>query len=264
MLPADWLAMEWWATRSRAVERMVLGVVRARQLHPQESILLDGVDTQLFWAGVVHHPFRVFGVSDVYLTPGSDRYIEPHSDAGRVSDYTLPSESTVNGLNENRIVVYRIGPQRLKAITSQYSEMTAPNLSREPPRRVDAGNPLMSYLLGPEWYSLEDGSRWMPRRATLCIGAPPSPSEKLHLSGFCSDDQLRAGPLPVRIAVDGIPLSEFKVSSGANQFHVILALPSHLVGTKWLDLTVEAGRSFRAGQDGRDISLSFGTFEIRD
>jgi hypothetical protein len=37
-----------------------------------------------------------------------------------------------------------------------------------------------------------------------------------------------------------------------------------LVGTKWLELTVESGRTFKAGRDGRELGLSFGTFEIRE
>ena len=264
MVSADSRAMEWWGDRSRAVKRVVLGVARARQLHPREAILLDGVDSTVFWAGVFHHPFTFLGVSDVYLTPGSDQHIEPHPELGHVSDYVLPSGPSVHGLNENRIVVYRAGPGRLKAITAQYSDTTAQDLSLEPPRRVDAGNPLMAYLLGPEWYALEGGSRWMPKRATVRIGAPRSPSEKLYLTGFCSESQLRAGPLSVRVAVDGSPLSEFTLNGGTAQFHVILALPRHLVGTKWLELTVESGRTFQAGHDGRELGLSFGTFEIRE
>jgi len=264
MVPADWRAMEWWGQRSWAVERTVLGVARARQLHPREAILLDGVDSTVFWAGIFHHPFTVLGVSDVYLTPGSEQRIEPHPELGFVSDYVLPGGPTVHGLNESQIVVYRAGPGRIKAITALYSDTAAQDLSLEPPLRIDAGNALMGYLLGPEWYALEGGSRWMPRRATLRIGAPRSASAKLYLSGFCSETQLQADPLPVRVFVDGTPLPEFTLSSGTTQFHVILALPGHLAGTKWLELTVETGRTFQAGQDGRELGLSFGTFEIRE
>ncbi len=262
MVPADWRAMEWWGERSWAVERAVLGVARARQLHPREAILLDGVDSTLFWAGVFHRPFAVFGVSDVYLTPGSDRHIDPHPEIGFVSDYVLPGGPTVHGLNQNQIVVYRVGPGRIKAITSLYSDTTAQDLNPDPPARVDAGNPLMAYLLGPEWYSLESGSRWMPKRATLRIAAPRSPSEKLYLSGFCSEAQ--QGTFPVRVAVGGIPLQEFAMHCAANRFHAILALPGRLVRSKWLDLTIESERTFRGGNDGRELGLSFGTFEIRE
>jgi len=264
MVPADWRAMEWWGERSWAVERTVLGVARARQLHPREAILLDGVDSTLFWAGVFHHPFTVLGVSGVYLTPASDQHIEPHPEIGFVSDYVLPGGPTVHGLNANQIVVYRAGPGRLKAITSLYSDTTAQGLSLDPPRRVDAGNPLMAYLLGPEWYALESGSRWMPRRATLRIGAPQSPSEKLYVSGFCSETQLRERTFPVRVAVDGIPLQEVTMHCANSQFHVILPLRGQQTNSKWLDLTVESGRVFQAAADGRELGLNFGTFEIRE
>ena len=264
MVPADWWAMEWWGERSRAVERVVLGVARARQLHPREAILLDSVDSTVFWAGVFHHPFTVFGVSSVYLTPGSDVHIEPHPELGRISDYVLPSGPTVHGLNDNQIVVYRVEPGHLRAITSQYAGMTAQQLSLEPPRRVDAGNPLMAYLLGPEWYALDGGSRWMPKRATLRIGAPRSPSDKLYLTGFCSETQLKVGPLLVRVTVAGTALPEFTLTSGTTQFDVILPLPGALVGTKWLELAVETGRTFQEKRDGRGLGLSFGTFEIRE
>jgi hypothetical protein len=221
------------------------------------------VDSTLFWSGIFHDPFTLFGVSNVYLTPQSEGHIEPRPELGRISDYVLPSGPTVHGLNDNQIVVYRVG-LRLKAITARYIDTTAQDLSLEPPQRVDAGNPRMAYLLGPEWYALEGGSRWMPKRATLRIGAPRSPSEKLYLSGFCSESQLRAGPLPVRVTLDGTPLPEFTLNSGATQFHVILALPSHVVWTKSLEVAVESGRTFQAGQDGRELGLSFGTFEIRE
>jgi hypothetical protein len=225
--------------------------------------LLDSVDSTVFWAGVFHHPFIVLGVSDVYLTPGSDEHIEPRPELGRVSDYILPGGPTVHGLNDNQIVVYRVEPGRLKAITTQYSATTAQGLSLEPPRRVDAGNPLMAYLLGPEWYALDSGSRWMPKRATLRIGAPRSPSDKLYVTGFRSETQVQAGPVPVRITVAGTALPEF-ILNGATQFNAILALPPTVVGTKWLELTVESSRTFKAGRDGRELSLSFGTFEIRE
>jgi len=264
VVPVDWIAAEWWGQRSWAVERMVLGVAAARQLHPKEAILLDGVDSTLFWSGVFHDPFTTFGVSNVYLTPQSEERIERRPELGRVSDFVLPSGPMIHGLNLDQIVVYRLGPGRPKAITGLYEDTTAQKLSPEPPTRVDAGNPLMAYLLGPEWYALDGGSRWMPKRATLRIGAPRLPSERLYLSGFCSEPQLREGPFTMRVAVDGIPLQESTMHCAASQFHAILPLPDQLVQAKWLDLTVESGRTFKGAQDGRELGLSFGTFEIRE
>src|SRR5579859_3678157 len=219
MVPVDSIHVEGWGQRSWAVERMVLGTVRARQFHPKEAILLDDVDSTMFWSGVFHEPFTVFGVSNVYLTPKSEEHIEGRPELGRVSDFVLPTGPMIHGLNHDQIVVYRLGPGRPKAITALFEDTIAQKLSPDPPRRVDVGNPLMAYLLGPEWYALESGSRWMSRRATLRIGAPLSPSEKLYVSGFCSEAQLREGPFPVRIALNGTPLQEFTMHCVANQFH---------------------------------------------
>jgi len=256
-------ATRWWRDRSFDIERMVMATLRARQLHPGKTILLDGVGKQLFWAGVFHHPFRAFGVSDVYLTPGSENYIEPHPETGPVSDFVLQSGPALHAIKNDQVVVYRVGFP-LKAITTTYDEAAIDKLSPAPPRRIDAGSPLMAYLLGPEWYALDGGSRWMPKRATLRIGAPRLPSERLYLSGFCSEAQLREGPFTMRVAVDGIPLQEFTMHCAASQFHAILPLPDQLVQAKWLDLTVESGRTFKGAQDGRELGLSFGTFEIRE
>ncbi|MCU1272792.1 MAG: hypothetical protein JWO48_223, partial [Bryobacterales bacterium] len=264
MIRADRMSVRWWFDRSQAVERMVLGVVRAHQLHPGQAILIDGVDSQLFWAGVFHHPFSIFGVSDVYLTPGSDQYIDALPGELPVSGYVLPGGPTVHGLNTNEIVVYRVGPKRLTAITSVYEDTAAQQLSPDPPRRIDLGNPLMAYLLGAEWYSLEDGGyRWMPRRATLRIGGPQSPSEKLYLDGFCSPAELQAGPLPVRITVDKLSLAEVILAPGNNRLRAELVLPNQLVGRKSIELSVESGRTFRTGRDDRELGLAFRSFEIR-
>jgi hypothetical protein len=263
MVRADRIAVQWWFDRSQAIERMVRGVARARQLHPGTAILIDGVDGQLFWAGVFHHPFNIFGVSDVYLTTGSERSIDPIPEKGVISDYVLPSGPTIHGLNKNEIVVYRIGPRSLRAITSIYEEGAAQQLSPDPPRRIDIANPLMAYLLGPEWYSLEDGYRWMPRRATLRIGGPQTPSQKLYLDGFCSPDELREGPFPVRIELDKVSLGAGILTPGNNRLKAMLMLPNQFVGRKSLVLSLESGRTFRNGSDSRELGLAFRSVEIR-
>jgi len=248
----------WWHDRSIAIQRMVLGVARAHQLHPREAILLDGVDEQLFLAGVYHHPFAVFGVPAVYLTPGSADRIVPLA-----RNFELPGGPTVHGLNQNQIVVYQVGGRRLKAITAAYTNTIAQKLDTNPPPLVDLGNPLFAYLLGPEWYAPEEGFRWMPRRATLRMAGPRSRSDRLYLNGFCPPAELQAAPMAFRVWLDEMPLGEFLLKTADSPFHVSLALPNQSVGNRQVEIAVEAGRTFRAGQDRRELSLAFWSFEIR-
>jgi hypothetical protein len=261
MIIADRFEMRWLQDRSIAIQRMVLGVARAHQLHPAETILLDGVDEQLFRAGMYHHPFSVVGVTSVYLTPGSAGRIGPLD--VRVENYELSSGPTVHGLDHNQIVVYKVGGRRLKAVTATYINTAAQKLDTNPPHLVELASPLFAYLLGPEWYAPEEGFRWMPRRATLRLGGPRTRSQRLYLNGFCSPAELRAAPMPVRVWLDGTLLGELLVRNGGNPFHASLPIPDQLVGKKQVEIAVEAGRTFRAGLDERQLSLAFSSFEIR-
>ena len=251
----------WWQGQSKTVENLVLGVVRAHQLHPNQSILLRGVDDQLFWSSVFHSPFQLFGVSAVYLVPGSDRYITSHGGSRSPADFVLADGPTVHGLNANQIVVYQVGGPRLKAVTTVYEDTEAQQLTLNPPLRVDAANPLTAYLLGPEWYALENGHRWMPVRASLRIGGPKSVSEKLYLKGFCSPAELENGPFGLEISVDGLPLPVIEIR--AAHFEVAVPMRNQWVGKPSIVLQLHAATSFRPPGDSRQLALGFGSFEIR-
>jgi len=263
MLRFDRIATRWWNQRSWAVERLVLGVERAHQLHPDKTLVLDGVDSTLFWAGIFHHPFRLFGVNNVYLTPGSEQYIDAHDATGRVSDFVLPNGPALHAAKTDRIVVYRVGSDRLKAITSAYEEAAIAHLTPDVPRRIDALNPLTDYLFGPEWYPAEEAAHWMPRRATFRIAGPESPSERLYLTGFLSSVQDSQLPLYLRVTVDGIRLPEARIDLGRATFDVSYPLPNEEVGKREMLVWLEVNRTFHGGADTRDLGLNFGVFEVR-
>jgi hypothetical protein len=262
MVRLDRTLTPWWDRRSWAVERMVLGVARAHQLHPDKAILLDDVDSALFWGGVFHHPFRLFGASNVYLTPGSGSHIEAHDATGSVSGFVLPASVAVHAAKSDQIVVYRVGSKSLKAITSAYeAAILARPGGDELPRKVDAGNPLMDYLLGAGWYPPEKGFRWMSRTAALKVGGPTSGAERLYIEGFPP-----VSPQPIvslRVTVDGIPLPEAWIQPSQASFRLSFPLPNEAVGKKEMLIGLEAGRTFRSGADTRDLGLNFGTFEVR-
>lgn len=262
MVRLDRIEAAWWQNRSLEVERFVLGVARAHQLHPNQAILLDGVDSTCFWAGMFHHPFRIFGVSNVYLTPESEAYIESRPADGNISDYVLPAGAALHAAKIDRIVVYHLGPERLKAITTVYEAAAFERFGSDVPRRIDAGDPLMDYLLGPEWYPADAGARWMPRRASFRIAGPRSPSEKLHLTGFPPDHPMQV-TVPLKVTVDGVALPEVELNLIGPTFNAALVLPNQLVGKPEISVVLEAGRSFHTPTDSRELALNFGVFEIR-
>src|ERR1035437_3812262 len=158
------------------VRNLVEGAAGIHERNPGKSILLEGVDTELFWNGVLNRPFRLFGLDHVYLAPGSEKRIASHPDLGNIGDYILPAGVVAQALQREELVVYDVRGPRLRNITAVYGALPRERESGLP-LRVDAASPLTSYLLGPEWYESDGDHRWMPRRASLRLGAPSSPRQ---------------------------------------------------------------------------------------
>ena len=248
--------------RSRRVERLVLGLERAHELHPRQAILLHGVPDELFGTAILDRPYRLFD-AQVFLAPGSEAGIAPRPEYGEIRDFVLPADATARALDQDSVVVYEAGGGRLKNITRLYSQVFQQAGADGIPRRVDAGNPLLGYLLGKTWYRAERWSRWMPRRATVRMGGPVSAAQKLYVHGSCPAGLLAAGPLDMRLWADELPLGGGRVEERNASFDFVFDLPRQLQGKAAVTVTVEAGRTFRPAGDNRDLSCSFGTFEIR-
>ncbi|HWQ56732.1 MAG TPA: hypothetical protein VN442_23805 [Bryobacteraceae bacterium] len=259
-VPSARAAGEWFYNRSRRVERLVLGVERAHELHPGRTILLHGVDETLFWMGVLDRPYRLFG-AQVFLTPDSEKMILANPAYGDVAEFVLPPEATARALDRDAVVVYDVSGERLKNITSTYSRSFANKGAT--PRRIDATSPLMDYLLGPTWYKGDPQTRWMPAKATFRIAGPASPSEKLYLRGICPEKLLAAGPVDVTVTADGIPLAPARITPANASFEFAFTLPARLVGKDAIEIGIAVSRTFVPPEDGRELGLAFGTFEVR-
>ena len=105
--------------------------------------------------------------------------------------------------------------QAIEPIATAYAAMPR---ETGPPRRLDVSNPLTAHLLGPEWYGPEANHRWMPRRASLRMGGPTAPGQKLYLQGNCSAEQLRAGPILVTVTINGSALDPAGIHPQNNAF----------------------------------------------
>jgi hypothetical protein len=253
---------EWYRERGEAQEALVLGVARAHELHPDKVILLDGIGDELFWGAIQQRPFQFLRIPDVYLTPGSEANISPHPEIDDVSKFVLPAGKTLRGLDTDQIVVYRIGGGPLRNITQKYELPVSPE-SASGPLRIDMRDPLVTDRLGPGWYQLESGHRWMARTASVRMAGPRTAGQKLYVTAICPAVQLTHGPLRMTVTVDGVrlPPAQFTKADAESTFD--FALPPETVGKGLIDVTVEVSRTVRFGADVRDLGLAFGRFEIK-
>jgi hypothetical protein len=247
-IPAAIVATRYFSERSLRTKSLVLGVGRAVQLHPHKAILLTDVDSELFFTAVLDDPFPLAGASRVYLTPDAGRRIHAIEGIGDPAPWILPAAAAKRALATSTAVVYSAAGARLKNITSTYR---VPAGSQEVPRRVDAANPLLEYLLGSGWHENSGNHRFMAKRATLRIGG----GKHLLLTGTC------VAPVEVMVSADGSNLGSRRVGEGS--FALEYALPAAAASRGSVEIAVEVSRTIRPPEDGRDLGLAFGTFEVR-
>jgi hypothetical protein len=249
---------QWNYNLTLRTRNLVEGVAGAHELHPNQSILLYGMDADLFWNAMRDHPFRLLDIDHVYLAPGTEKNIPSNSGWGSVEEFILPGSVVNRALSQNELVVYDVRGPQLHNMTSLYAALPRSN---ELPQHIDVGDPLTFNLLGPEWYKPDVDHRWMPKRATLKLGAPSVSGRKLHLRGNCTEEQLRQGDLQVTVAIDGTALPPGTIHS--NSFELDFPLPADVVGKPELQIAIEVSRTYRPPSDARDLGLAFGVIEIR-
>ena len=220
-LPAARAVTHWSHARGERVEDLVLGVAEIHQAQPAKIILLDGIDSDLFWSAIVDVPFRVMRIPHVYLIPGSDSHIE--APPGLVTKFILPQGLALRALQEDRAVVYRTDGTVLRNVTSRYRAAWKP----EPPRFINIGDPVYAEFLGAGWTENSGGYRAMSGTATLHMGGPRAQGERLYLGIF----DVRQFDISLRI--DGVEVPAALIRKDYEISEFAAPLPSALVEKKW-------------------------------
>ncbi|MBI3280270.1 MAG: hypothetical protein HYZ57_10560 [Acidobacteria bacterium] len=262
-VPLAHKTVRWQYERSRAMRNLFGGVARAQELHPGKIILLKGVSSELFWAGFVDDAFRLLGDTRVYLLPGSEAVVEAHPELGDISESVLPESLTVRALEKHSAVVYEASGERLRNVTAVFKHRARQLWKAGLSPRVDAGQELCAEQFGAGWYPVEQGYRWMSRRAVVRLGGAAAVGQRLFLSGFAPEELLRAGPVRVAVSANGVALTTFALGPGDNRFERWAELPAWASRQTILELTLDVDRAYIPPADGRELTLAFGTLGIR-
>jgi hypothetical protein len=252
----------WYYHRSIPIRNLYRAVERAHELHPNKIILLTGVDSELFWAGMNDKPFRLIEATQVYLAPGSELMIEKHPDVGDVNEQVLPREVAGRAIASGSAVVYAVTGNRLTNMTGAFRGQAQQWMSK-PVKKLDVGQPYLGDLLGPEWYPIENGYRWMPRRASFRIGGPATAEEKLYLHGFYPKEQLAKAPVRVQVTIDGQSAGELQLGMNDAEFNLGYPLRPELIGKDSLQVEIQVSRAVDDGSSGRELGLAFGVISVK-
>ena len=259
-------ATRWYVDRSLTIRALVMGVAEAHRLQPDHAILLQDVDDALFWAAINDGCFQFLGLKNVYLAPGSESRITRHPEIGDPAQFVLPAVRVREVAGLGKLSVYDWQRGRLKDITEHYVAPETPPTSRTAAvaiarDRIDIADPLNANRLSQDWYPIEQGIRWSPRRASVRMLVDGTRGQQLHITGYCPGLALKRGPVHMTVSVDGAAFPAVTINKPDAQFE--FEFPVRPAGRDQMEVTVEFDRTFSAPPDQRQLGMAFGVFEIR-
>jgi hypothetical protein len=261
MIPVSQSATRWSLDKTQPVRALVLGAQAAREKHPGKTIVLNGVARSLYEDSIGQGALWALRIDNVYLTSDSAAAIGKGENMTDLDTTVLDPDETIHAIEKDQVVIYSIAGDHLRNITEAY-ELSAPSRSSDRlPRRLDAGNPLYSWLLGPTWLPPESGIRWMPGQATVRLRGPDSPGSKLELDGFFPAEQLKRAPRVLKVSVDGVPAGDIQIHDPESSFHRLIDLQPSVVGKDSIEIELAASPVDNRG--GQDYGMVFGKIAIR-
>ncbi len=253
--------VEWYQSHSEATHRLVRGVVEARRLHPDDVILVDGVDNVLFWDGILDDPFRTYLVFDVFLTPGSERRLARSTAGEDLAPYIFPPEDTRFLLEHEAVQIYRVGPGALRNVTRSYHSEQDGLLASGTPRFLDVAKAAYRDLLVAGWHPVNNRARWSEGNSEFRIGGPTKPGQSLWMTGYVPESVVAEGPQVMTVTMNGQKLPPVTFAEGNVPFEVAVPLPEGVNGTP--ELRVQLGFSQKAMIGGREHALIFRRLSVR-
>ena len=252
--------LDWLSNRSERIHRVFDAAGQLVKTKNIDTLLLSGVDTDLFMTALQDSPFRLLGLTRVYLVPGSESAILSRADLGGVNAYRITLPQAIQALESGSAAVLSITADQVFDATARYKSVAMTQYLQGSPRSVNVGEHGYESLLGPGWWPIEDKFRWMAKTASVTLGAPGlQKKDRLHISGFCPPTVAAAGPITLTVRANGTTIGQKTLTETA-AFTATFVIPK--VDTQTIRIDLEVSRVTRLAGDKRDLGLIFGTFSI--
>ena len=238
------------------------GLENVERLHPGAAILLQGVDTDLFQTGFQDGAFRLFGIDRVYLT-GSTEHIHAREDLGGLTPFRSSPSESLDLMERGQARALDVSGPLMRDITDQYETALRADPAASRHEFVDVGDPFFAPLLGPTWYNIERGFRWMPKTATVTLSGPSSASAKLYVNGYAPAPVFASGPVTLSFRAAGLAIGSATLQAKDEGFSLEFPMPPALVGQNTIEIAVEVSKVFQPAGEQREVGVIFGTFRIR-
>jgi hypothetical protein len=252
-----------------ALTQRILSVVEAVQVvhrdHPNDTIVLHGIDPEIYWNGIYENPFRVLdGMQRVYLSPGSRAVLNKAEGARR--DMAKVQEMSVENYaflmaRKAPLRNYRVDLNgRLQGLSAAVASRLVPANTGNAPRSVEPGNSDYLAALSDNWLHPErpeqrdaSGHIWMGRLATVSMSLPRTPNEVLRIEGYVPQE-LNGGQANLSIRINGTDAGSLSIRRpGSGRWDVPVVRPVNL--TEPLRVELQLDHTFRVPTDHRELGM---------
>ena len=247
----------WWLEHTSRMRSLVRGGEEIAEQHPGTALILKDVDNELFQTGLQDHPFRMAGIDRVYLAPGSEMGIVAREDLGGVSPFRVSMDDGLGLLESGQARVMEVSAGAPRDVTATYGAALRAEFAATHRNFVDAGDVRFTSRLGAGWFAPERGYRWIGKSASVELGGPSSPGERLYVTGY--------GAVLVTLCfrAEGLDVGCFAVRQLNQPFAADFSLPAVLVGRYRMEVSIESSGTVRPAGDSRDLGIIFGTFSVK-
>ena len=253
------LMERWYRTHSGEMHLLLEGIENIAQRRPVETVLLGGIDDELYISGMLDNPFRLYGIQHAYLLPGSEKLIRsvPRAEikmriAQEMANNLLADEKTLVAAFDGRVVVDMTGFYR--AMVHGEVRLTT----------LQTNDKVWSSRLGSGWYDVENGFRWMQKRATVNLDVPVNKNVSVVVTVFVAPTLLDpvGGNLDMRAFVDGRPVGVRRLVEGQQdlEFDVI---PPELLAGRQVEVALEVSHVVVPPGDGRELGAAVFSIGLR-
>jgi hypothetical protein len=247
--------------QSRDVRHMVRGIAAAHRKHPNQILVLTGVDNDLFWFGLYDKPEVALGWRGLYVTSETEKKLISAPEMGSIADRFLADRVTLEAIHRGQAEVYDISQTPVKNITKVYERALASDHNLELPRSIDVGSSLFTRYLKEGWFPPTNGARWTASQATVELRGPRAHGT-LTITGVVTPLHTGTAPYPVTALVNGRPVGIRDIPTGGSRFSLTYDLPDDVVAKPSIAVTIEVNRTVNAPPDLRQLGLLMGTFEV--
>jgi hypothetical protein len=263
-VPCLWQAYyltRWNAERSWKVRSLVRNIAAAHKRFPDKSIILYGVDDDLYWTGLHDRPNIALGVTELYLTAATADVIKvpPELD---IASWFIPDVVARDAIRRGKAVVYDVTTQPMRNITAHFAHTLDARADAAMPALVRVGDANYARFLKDGWYELDRNMRWTAKRAVLEIAAPKRPGAQLKIEGWVSNLHTGEKPLKVAVFINGQPAGVQTVPKGTLTVNLSYGVPDSVAGSTKMEVAIEVDRTASTPTDNRELGMVLGTVSV--